>query len=63
MHNFFSDKLGVSGDELRLSPDESKHLFKTLRTVKGEMIGIIDGRGAYAEAELIDNRRIVIRRV
>ena len=63
MHNFFSENLGECGDELLLSRAETKHLFKTLRAGKGDIIGILDGKGARAEAEIIGDRRIIIRKV
>ena len=63
MHNFFSESLGECGDELFLSRAETKHLFKTLRAGKGDVIGVFDGKGGCAEAEIVDDKRIVISRV
>lgn len=63
MHNFFSESLGECGDELFLARAEAKHLFKTLRAAKGDVIGVLDGNGARAEAEIVDDKRIIIRSV
>lgn len=63
MHNFFCESLGKCGDELFLSSAETKHLFKTLRACKGDIIGVLDGKGTYAEAEVADGKRIVIRNI
>ena len=63
MHNFFSENLGECGDELFLARAEAKHLFKTLRASKGDVIGVLDGNGARAEAEVVDDKRIIIRSV
>ena len=61
MHNFYIDKLGGIGDEVLLPAGEAKHLFKTLRAVKGDVIGLLDGKGACAEAEISDSKKIIIR--
>ncbi len=63
MHNFYIDKLGGIGDEILLPASEAKHLFKTLRAVEGDVIGLLDGHGSCAEAEIIDSRQIIIRSI
>jgi 16S rRNA (uracil1498-N3)-methyltransferase len=63
MHNFYIDKLGVIDDEVLLPAGEKKHLFKTLRAAKGDIIGLLDGQGAYAEAEITEDKKIIIRSV
>ncbi len=61
MHNFYSDKLGKVGDEVLLPSNEVKHLFKTLRAAKGDVIGLLDGQGGSAKAEIIENKKIIIK--
>lgn len=61
MHNFYIDTLGKTGDEVLLPASEAKHLFKTLRAGKGDIIGLLDGLGGCAEAEIIDNKKIIIK--
>jgi 16S rRNA (uracil1498-N3)-methyltransferase len=61
MHNFYIDKVGGVGDEVLLPVGEAKHLFKTLRAAKGDLIGLLDGKGACAEAEITDSRKIIIK--
>ena len=63
MHNFYSDKLGKAGDEVLLPPGEAKHLFKTLRAAKGDIIGLLDGHGGSAQAEMVDGKKIILRSV
>ena len=63
MHNFYIDNLGKTGDEVLLPNNELKHLFKTLRAAKGDVIGLLDGRGGCAEAEIIENKQIIIKSV
>jgi len=63
MHNFHIDKLGGIGDEVLLPAGEAKHLFKTLRATKGGVIGLLDGKGTFAKAEIADSRKIIIRYV
>lgn len=63
MHNFYIDKLGETGDEVLLPNSELKHLFKTLRAAKGDVIGLLDGQGGRAEAEIIENKQIIIKSI
>lgn len=63
MHNFYIDKLGGIGDEVSLPAGEAKHLFKTLRAVRGDVIGLLDGKGSSAEAEVAEAKRIIIRNI
>ena len=61
MHNFHIDKLGQIGDEALLPTSEAKHLFKTLRAAKGDVIGLLDGQGGSAKAEIIEDKKIIIK--
>jgi len=63
MHNFYIDKLGKIGDKVLLPSSEAKHLFKTLRAGKGDIIGLLDGRGCNAEAEIIEDKKIIIKKL
>jgi len=63
MHNFYIDKLSKTGDEILLPNNEAKHLFKTLRATKGDTIGLLDGQGGYAEAEVFENKKIIIKNI
>ncbi len=63
MHNFYSGELGKIDDEIVLPANEAKHLFKTLRAAKGDVIGLLDGRGSSAEAEIIEDGKIIIRKL
>ncbi|MDD5597944.1 MAG: RsmE family RNA methyltransferase [Victivallaceae bacterium] len=63
MHNFFVDAIGKPGEEVLFPQSEMKHLFKTLRAAPGDMIGLLDGKGARAEAELAGDKKIIIRKL
>ena len=63
MHNFFCDELGKVGDEVFLSHAELKHLFKTLRAGKGDLIGLLDGKGNFAAAEIHEGKKLFIKSV
>ncbi|MCB0764163.1 MAG: RsmE family RNA methyltransferase [Flavobacteriales bacterium] len=61
MHLFHCTEL--STEEIELSEDEAHHAASVLRLKVGERIGILDGRGARVEAELIEvGKRAVIAR-
>lgn len=59
MHGFFSPQLTVSSREITLPPEESRHALQVLRLAPGDCIGLLNGAGVQAEAELtaIDHRR------
>jgi 16S rRNA (uracil1498-N3)-methyltransferase len=63
MHNFFVDEIGEAGTEVLFPQSEIKHLFKTLRAVAGDLIGLLDGKGACAEAEITGDKKIIIRKL
>ena len=63
MHNFYIDRLGKIGDEVLLPTSEAKHLFKTLRAAKGDIIGLLDGLGTCAQAEILDDKKIIIKNI
>lgn len=63
MHNFYSAELGKAGDEVSLPPAEVRHLFKTLRAAPGEVIGLLDGKGGSAQAEIGEKRKIILKNV
>jgi 16S rRNA (uracil1498-N3)-methyltransferase len=45
----------ISSDHYMLSEEESKHCIKVLRLKKGDQINLIDGRGGFYLAEIIDD--------
>ena len=61
MHNFYIDKLGKIGDEVLLPTSEAKHLFKTLRAARGDVVSLLDGQGGDAKAEIIEDKKIIIK--
>lgn len=63
MHNFFIDEIGKPGEEVLFPQSEMKHLFRTLRAAAGDLIGLLDGKGACAEAEITGDKRIIIRKL
>lgn len=65
MHRFFYEKLSsVSEKEsVSLSGGEAAHLFKILRARPGEIVGLLDGNGRVAEAEVIQDKKLEIKTV
>jgi len=56
MHRFLSDESFVPGRDLILSPEESHHLVRVLRIEQGQEVAVIDGRGHFALADVIEAR-------
>lgn len=62
MRFFYSSAIPDAGETLELDKQESAHLFGTLRGRPGEYVGVLDGRGTEAEAEITAGRRLLIHR-
>jgi len=52
MHIFYTPEL--SGNTYSLDESESKHCIRVLRLVQGDEIILVDGRGGYFTAEIVD---------
>lgn len=52
MHTYFFD--GNINDELVLSPEESNHAIKVMRSKVADRVAIINGQGVHAIGEIID---------
>lgn len=52
MHLFYTPNL--SGDLHQLDEEESKHCSRVLRLVQGDKVSLIDGKGGFYTAEIID---------
>ena len=61
MRCFFCDNI-VENEVATLSREDQKHLFKTLRARPGELIQLNDGAGCLAEAEILHDRQIIVRK-
>lgn len=63
VHRFFAPRVEAPGSELRLSPEEGRHLSRVLRLRNGARVQVFDGRGREHEATLTDDdpRRPVLR--
>jgi 16S rRNA (uracil1498-N3)-methyltransferase len=46
---------GISGNIVTLDPTESKHAVKVLRLSKGEQVQIVDGKGGFYNAEIMED--------
>ncbi|HPF52170.1 MAG TPA: 16S rRNA (uracil(1498)-N(3))-methyltransferase [Draconibacterium sp.] len=44
----------IMGATVILDPDESKHAVKVLRMVSGDRVQIVDGKGGFYHAEIVD---------
>lgn len=60
MHLFYSPEIPESGVAVELNERDHKHLFKTLRGRQGEAVGLLDGRGTTACAEITRNRELLV---
>lgn len=58
MHCFYCVAIGPCGSAAVLDERDHKHLFKTLRATPGERVELSDGRGVFAEAEVVDGREL-----
>ncbi|MFC2090277.1 16S rRNA (uracil(1498)-N(3))-methyltransferase [Bacteroidota bacterium] len=45
----------INADHIVLDPKESAHCIKVLRSKKGDRVYLIDGRGGYYEAEIVED--------
>lgn len=54
MHLFYTPEIRLKDEDFILSEDESKHCIKVLRLQLGDKIVLIDGKGGWFEAEIID---------
>ena len=52
MHIFYIPD--ISGEMIKLDPDESKHAIRVLRLEKGSVVRAVDGKGGYYTAEIIN---------
>lgn len=53
MHVFYTPD--ISGNSYILNEEESKHCSKSLRIPCGEIVQLIDGKGGYYLAKIVDN--------
>lgn len=60
MHSFYCPQIPESGAMVELNERDSKHLFKTLRGRCGESVGLLDGCGTLACAEITENRKLTV---
>ena len=44
----------VKGNQISLTPDESKHALKVLRLSAGDQIQVVDGKGGFYQAQIMD---------
>ena len=52
MHLFYTPD--ISGESYELNEEESRHCVKVLRLVKGDRVNLIDGRGGFYVAEIVN---------
>lgn len=45
----------ITGKIIKLDPTESKHAVKVLRLSKGDSVQIVDGKGGFFEAEILED--------
>lgn len=55
MHLFYTPELTPSTTTFTLSEEESKHCIRVLRLAVSDVIVLIDGRGGWHKAEIIDD--------
>jgi len=53
MHLFYNPH--IQGDIFELDEQESKHALRVLRLVRGDAVILIDGRGGWYEAEILED--------
>lgn len=54
MHLFYTAAIEPQHKDFILCEDESKHAIRVLRLVTGDIVGLVDGRGGWYTAEIID---------
>jgi 16S rRNA (uracil1498-N3)-methyltransferase len=52
MHIFLTNE--IISDQINLNPEESNHCARVLRMQAGDEIGLVDGRGTFCKAHLLD---------
>lgn len=52
MRSFYDSNIKTSSKSHILSEEESKHIIRSLRMIKGDSIGVLDGRGNFFECEI-----------
>lgn len=65
MHRFFYENLSsvFPDDVVSLDRGEAAHLFKILRARPGEHVGLLDGAGREAEAEILQDKKLEVKAV
>jgi len=53
MHLFYTPH--IQGDIFELEEQESKHAIRVLRLVRGDAVILVDGRGGWYEAEIVED--------
>lgn len=53
MHLFYNPH--IQGDIFELEEQESKHAIRVLRLVRGDAVILVDGRGGWYEAEILED--------
>lgn len=62
MRFFHSSDIPEPGGILTLTRQENDHLFGTLRGRTGEHVGLLDGCGVEAEAEIIAGKNLLVKK-
>lgn len=55
IHRFYAARLPAPGSDVRLSPEEGRHLTRVLRLRPGARVVVFDGRGRQHEATVADD--------
>lgn len=53
MHLFYDPH--IQGDTFKLEEQESKHAIRVLRLVRGDRVILVDGRGTWYEADIVED--------
>src|ERR1700744_6582863 len=63
MHLFYTPDIQPGHSQYFLSEEESKHCVRVLRLQVGDGVELIDGRGGFYEAEIIDAhpKRVILQ--
>lgn len=62
MRFFHASDIPESGNVVTLTKQESDHLFGTLRGRVGEYVGLLNGHGVEAEAEIIAGKQLLVHK-
>ena len=67
MELFFLENFSSATKEIQLSPEESRHLVKSLRKRPGDTVDLTDGNGHHILAEIVQvtgkNTRLAVKKV